>query len=255
MESSPSEILISLRRKGSRTNPLRITYDVIEVSHRWIGSSLVNRQTVIRIALVGLVLLVLAIAYQTGVLARFSSIAAAQKTLLGLGAWGYVVFVIAYGALQPFGIPGTIFIFVAPLIWPFGTALCLSMAGTMAASVVGFSFARFVARDWLAPKIPKRFARYSDALERRAFATVLLLRLIFWMPQALHAFLGLSKVPFWTHFWASLLGYVPILTACTYFGPSLLDWIKGRSWQSLLVAAGIVMAVGVWQWRRQTESA
>ena len=116
MESSPSEIPISLRRKGSRTNPLRITYDVIEVSHRWIGSSLVNRQTVIRIALVGLVLLVLAIAYQTGVLARFSSIAAAQKTLLGLGAWGYVVFVIAYRALQPFGIPGTIFIFVAPLI-------------------------------------------------------------------------------------------------------------------------------------------
>ena len=84
---------------------------------------------------------------------------------------------------------------------------------------------------------------------------MLLLRLIFWMPQALHAFLGLSKVPFWTHFWASLLGYVPILTACTYFGPSLLDWIKGRSWQSLLVAAGVVMAVGVWQWRRQTEPA
>ena len=214
---------------------------MIEVSHRWIGSLLVNRQTVIRIALVGLVLLVLAIAYRTGVLARFSSIAAAQQTLLGLGAWGYVVFVVAYGALQPFGIPGT--------------ALCLSMAGTMAASVVGFSFARFVARDWLAPKIPKRFARYSDALEKRAFATVLLLRLIFWMPQALHAFLGLSKVPFWTHFWASLLGYVPILTACTYFGPSLLDWIKGRSWQSLLVAAGVVMAVGVWQWRRQTEPA
>lgn len=211
-----------------------------------------KRQTLARLALIGLVLMVLAIAYKTGVLAQFSSLAMARQTLLSLGAWGYVVFVVAYGALQPFGIPGTIFIFVAPLIWRFPIALSLSMAGTMAASVVGFSFARFVARDWLAPKIPARFAKYNDALEKRAFVTVVVLRLIFWMPQALHAFLGLSKVPFWTHFWGSLLGYFPILTACTYFGPSLLDWLKGFSWQSLLLVVGIAIALGIWQWRRRT---
>lgn len=194
----------------------------------------------------------LAIAYKTGVLAQFSSLAMARQTLLSLGAWGYVVFVVAYGVLQPFGIPGTIFIFVAPLIWRFPIALSLSMAGTMAASVVGFSFARFVARDWLAPKIPERFAKYNDALEKRAFVTVVVLRLIFWMPQALHAFLGLSKVPFWTHFWGSLLGYLPILTACTYFGPSLLDWLKGFSWQSLLLVVGIAIGLGIWQWHRRS---
>ena len=196
--------------------------------------------------------MMLAIAYKTGVLAQFSSLAMARQTLLSLGAWGYVVFVVAYGVLQPFGIPGTIFIFVAPLIWRFPIALSLSMAGTMAASVVGFSFARFVARDWLAPKIPERFAKYNDALEKRAFVTVVVLRLIFWMPQALHAFLGLSKVPFWTHFWGSLLGYLPILTACTYFGPSLLDWLKGFSWQSLLLVVGIAIGLGIWQWHRRT---
>ena len=211
-----------------------------------------KRQTLARLALIGLVLMMLAIAYKTGVLAQFSSLAMARQTLLSLGAWGYVVFVVAYGVLQPFGIPGTIFIFVAPLIWRFPIALSLSMAGTMAASVVGFSFARFVARDWLAPKIPERFAKYNDALEKRAFVTVVVLRLIFWMPQALHAFLGLSKVPFWTHFWGSLLGYFPILTACTYFGPSLLDWLKGFSWQSLLLVVGIAIALGIWQWRRRT---
>ncbi len=211
-----------------------------------------KRQTLARLALIGLVLMMLAIAYKTGVLAQFSSLAMARQTLLSLGAWGYVVFVVAYGVLQPFGIPGTIFIFVAPLIWRFPIALSLSMAGTMAASVVGFSFARFVARDWLAPKIPERFAKYNDALEKRAFVTVVVLRLIFWMPQALHAFLGLSKVPFWTHFWGSLLGYLPILTACTYFGPSLLDWLKGFSWQSLLLVVGIAIGLGIWQWHRRT---
>lgn len=210
-----------------------------------------NRQTLARIALTGLVLIVLAVSYRTGVLAQFSELATARQTLLGLGPWGYVAFVVAYAVLQPFGVPGTIFVFVAPLIWPFQTAFALSMAGTMAASVVGFSFARFVARDWLAPKIPRQFAKYNDALEQRAFVTVALLRLIFWMPQALHAFLGLSKVPFWTHFWGSFVGYLPVLAACSYFGPSLLDWMKDHQWQSLLIAASIALTFGMWQWRRR----
>lgn len=209
-----------------------------------------NRKTATRIALIGLVLIGLAVAYKSGVLARFSTLTTAKQTLLGLGGWGYVAFVLAYAALQPFGVPGTIFVFVAPLIWPFWTSLSLSLVGTMAASVIGFSFARFVAREWLAAKIPARFARYNDALERRAFVTVALLRLVFWMPQALHTFLGLSKVSFWTHFWGSLVGYLPVLAACSYFGPSVLDWMKGLPWQVWLLAALAVLTLGVWQWHR-----
>jgi len=65
-----------------------------------------------------------------------------------------------------------------------------------------------VARDWgVESKIPARFRKYDEALAARAFSTVFLLRFIFWMPQLLHTFLGVSKVPFWTHFWASLAGY------------------------------------------------
>lgn len=209
-----------------------------------------NRRTAARIAVIALVLLGLAVAYKSGVLARFSTLSTARQTLLGLGGWGHVAFVLAYAALQPFGIPGTLFIFVASLIWPFWTALSLSLVGTLAASVIGFSFARFVAREWLAPKIPARFARYNDALERRAFVTVVLLRLIFWMSQALHTFLGLSKVSFWTHFWGSLVGYLPVLIACSYFGPALLDWLKGLPWPVWLAVALAVLTLGVWQWHR-----
>jgi uncharacterized membrane protein YdjX (TVP38/TMEM64 family) len=214
----------------------------------------VNRQTVARVVLIGLVLLVLACAYKMGVLQQFSSRAMAQKTLLGLGAWGYLAFVVAYALLQPFGVPGTIFVFVAPLIWPFGTSLVLSMVGTMAASVIGFSFARFMARDWLAPRIPARFAKYNDALEHRAFATVVVLRFIFWMSQPLHTFLGLSKVPFWTHFFGSLVGYLPVLAACSYFGPGLVGWLKGLSLTSWLLIAGLTISLIVWHWRFRFRS-
>jgi uncharacterized membrane protein YdjX (TVP38/TMEM64 family) len=169
----------------------------------------------------GSVLLLLAVAHGLGVLQRFADPAGLARTLRELGPWGYVAFVGAYTLLQPFGVPGTVFILAAPLIWPWPVAFALSMLGTMCASVVGFSFTRFVARDWLARFIPPRFQNYEQALAARGFATVFTLRLVFWMPPLLHAFFGLSRVRFWTHFWASLLGYVLPLLVISYFGQRL----------------------------------
>jgi uncharacterized membrane protein YdjX (TVP38/TMEM64 family) len=148
---------------------------------------------------------------------------ALARALVEMGAWGYLAFIIAYTVLQPFGVPGTVFVVAAPLIWPWPTAFALSMVGTMAASVVGFSFARFVARDWVAARVPARLRKYDAALEQNAFQTVVLLRLIFWMPQVLHFFLGVSKVGFWTHFWGSLIGYTPPLLLVSYLGAEMFD--------------------------------
>jgi uncharacterized membrane protein YdjX (TVP38/TMEM64 family) len=68
------------------------------------------------------------------------------------------------------------------------------------------------------------------------------------MPPALHAFFGVSKVGFWTHFWGSLIGYVPTLLAVSYFGSRMFDasgkmqpdaWpiMGGMAVASLLIAA------------------
>lgn len=170
-----------------------------------------------------LVLLALAAAHHFGVFARVAQPKMLAQSLLAMGAWGYLAFILAYTFLQPFGVPGTIFIVAAPLIWPWQTAFALSMIGTMGASVVGFSFARFVAKDWVSKRIPARFRKYDEALERDAFQTVLLLRLVLWMPQVLHSFLGISRVGFWTHFWGSLLGYAPPLLVVSYLGGQMFD--------------------------------
>jgi uncharacterized membrane protein YdjX (TVP38/TMEM64 family) len=210
----------------------------------------------VRIALVVMVIAALLLAQQTGLLQHFADPAGVRTALLGLGPWGYVAFVLAYAALQPFGVPGTVFIWAAPLIWPWPVAFALSMTGTMAASVVGFSFARFVARDWIAPRIPERFRRYDEALAGRAFATVFTLRLIFWMPPLLHAFFGVSRVRFATHFWGSLCGYVVPLLLVSYFGQRLFDAIRGVSaeaWVLLGVLSGVT-ALGAWAWRRGVAS-
>nr|WP_277989541.1 VTT domain-containing protein [Corallococcus sp. NCSPR001] len=194
-----------------------------------------------------MVLLVLGGAWSLDVFAWLSEPKALAQTLVELGAWGYLAFIVAYTVLQPFGVPGSIFIVAAPLIWPWRTAFALSMIGTMAASVVGFSFARFVAKDWVSARIPARFRKYDDALEERAFQTVVVLRLVLWMPQVLHGFLGVSKVGFWTHFWGSLVGYVPPLLLVSYLGNEMFD-ASGRmqpgAWPILggLLAASLLFA-------------
>ncbi|MDB4929814.1 MAG: putative rane protein [Myxococcaceae bacterium] len=204
----------------------------------------------------GLVVALLLAAWRTGVLRQFADPASVRLTLLALGPWGYVAFVLAYAALQPFGVPGTVFVMAAPLIWPWPVAFALSMVGTMAASVVGFSFARFVARDFIAPRIPERFRRYDEALAKRAFATVFTLRLIFWMPPLLHAFFGVSKVRFATHFWGSLAGYVIPLLLVSYFGERTFEAMRrvpAEQWALGGVAAATV-ALLVWAWRRRAAS-
>lgn len=187
-----------------------------------------------------LVAALLALAKLYGVFDALRDPSHVASVVVDLGGLGYLAFVLAYAALNPFGVPGTVFIVAAPLIWPWPIAYALSMIGTMCASVVGFSFSRFVARDLLASRIPARFKRYEDALERRAFLTVFLLRLVFWMPFLLHAFFGVSKVKGWTHFWASLAGYALPLFLVSYFGQRLFDLgrhVSSRAWVAAALAA------------------
>lgn len=211
-----------------------------------------NALQALRVAVVLAALGIMGVAHGLGILQRFADPAGVARSLVELGPWGYAAFVLAYTLLQPFGVPGTVFILAAPLIWPWQEAFVLSLVGTMCASVVGFSFARLVARDWLAGLIPARFKRYEAALEARGFSTVFVLRLVFWMPPLLHAFFGVSRVRFWTHFWASLLGYLLPLFLVSFFGQRIFDALKSlplAAW--LAVAGGLGLAtLAMWGARR-----
>lgn len=210
----------------------------------------------LRIAAVLGVVTLLFFAQRLGVLEQLGAPERARDTLRGLGVWGYLAFVVSYAALQPFGIPGTVFVVAAALVWPWPIAFALSMIGTMAASVVGFSFARFVARDFLAKRIPARFRKYDAALERRAFTTVFVLRLVFWMPPLLHAFFGVSRVRFSTHFWGSLAGYVLPLLLVSVFGPRLFELLRSGSvevWGGMALTA-VLVGLGVWCFERRRDA-
>ncbi len=202
----------------------------------------------LRIASVAVVLAGLVAAQRLGLFHRFADPAGVARTLVEIGPWGYVAFIVAYAVLQPFGVPGTVFIVAAPLIWAWPVAFALSMTGTMAASVVGFSFARFVARDWLSSRVPARFQKYDEALAARAYTTVFVLRLVFWMPPLLHVFFGVSRVRFWTHFWGSFVGYLLPLFLVSFFGQALFDVLKSapaKAWIELGLGM-VLLALATW---------
>ncbi len=209
----------------------------------------------LRIAALVLVLAALVVAERYGVFHEFADPARMARALVERGAWGYLTFVVAYAAIQPFGVPGTVFVVAAALIWPWPVAFALSMAGTMAASVVGFSLSRALLREWVSRLIPARFRKYDEALATRAFATVFFLRLVFWMPPLLHAFFGVSKVRFWTHFWGSLAGYLLPLFVMSFFGLRVFDALKGAPVAVWVEggAAALFAAAIAWALRRRSQ--
>jgi uncharacterized membrane protein YdjX (TVP38/TMEM64 family) len=206
-----------------------------------------------RLAVVLAVVVLLVLAQRLGVFHQLADPARLKQTLVDLGPWGYAAFLVSYTLLQPFGVPGTVFVMAAPLIWPWPIAFALSMIGTCSASVVGFSFARFVARDWVSPRIPARFRAYDEALEKRGFATVFLLRLVFWMPPLLHAFFGVSRVRFSTHLLGSAAGYVLPLFLTSYFGQRVFDALREAPASVWIGAAAVAaLALGIaWAARRR----
>jgi uncharacterized membrane protein YdjX (TVP38/TMEM64 family) len=207
-----------------------------------------RRRDVARLLVVGIVASILTTAWKLGLLNQLGEPAKLGRALVNLGGWGYAAYVLAFTLLQPFGVPGTVFIVAAALIWPWPIAFLLSMLGSLFASTAGFNFARFVARDWASPRIPARFRKYNDALELRAFWTIFWLRLVFWMQPMLHLFFGLSKVRGTTHFWASAAGYVLPLFVVSYFGQRVFDALRLlplRTWVKLAITVAIVAIGGI----------
>jgi uncharacterized membrane protein YdjX (TVP38/TMEM64 family) len=193
-----------------------------------------------KLALLLAVVLLVAAAHRLGLFGLFGDAATAKRTLLDLGPLGYAAYLAAFALLQPFGVPGFVFVIAASLVWPTSTAIGLSLVGSCFASMVGFSFARYVARDWVEKKIPARWRKYDERLAERGFATVLLLRLIFWQQPLLHLALGLSRVRFSSHLGASMIAYVGPIVATCYFGEAFFTAIREQPAERW-AAAGVVL--------------
>jgi uncharacterized membrane protein YdjX (TVP38/TMEM64 family) len=181
--------------------------------HRWIRFFL------------GVFILAVAVALIVSGVYESLSPEAIRARLLGLGPWGPVLFVVVFGALQPFGVSAHVFIIGASLVWSPGLGALLSWLGALAASSAAFCFARYMGRDWVQRRVPARMRAWDDRLDRDGFRTVLLLRLLFFTFGPMQLMLGVSKVRFVPFLFASALGLAPMIVLTSYVGSSLVAWV------------------------------
>ena len=208
-----------------------------------------------RLLMLGALVAVLVTAYLTGVLALVGDQERLATTLRDWGVWGYVLFLAVFMLLEPTVFPSIVFIVPATLVWSRPTAFALSLAGGLGASLIGFGFARYLARDWVAARMPARFRRYDDRLERNGLTTVILIRLVFFMAPPSHWVLGLSRVRFSEYLLGTAIGVVPGILALVYIGGSLVSWIGGQPPHVWAIATLAIVALAtLWLLRRRARS-
>jgi uncharacterized membrane protein YdjX (TVP38/TMEM64 family) len=170
------------------------------------------------------------------------------------GAWGGVIFIVAYSFLQPFGVNGLVFLLSAPLIWSPTEAFLLNWAGTVGTGIFSFSGARFVARDWVQQRLPKRVRRFDDRLDTRGFRTVFLLRLVFYTAPTVQWALGVSRVSPAPFLAGTVLGVAPFTLLTTLLGVRVAAWLEEHPvatwpWDQLapilVIAAVIIAAISI----------
>ena len=174
-----------------------------------------------------LTLAVLAIAvalYASGAHERLD-VAAIREGVRATGLWAPLLYVLGFALIQPFLVPSYFFTIAATLVWSLPEAFVLSWLGAIGSAHVSFGFARFVARDWVQDRLPKRLERLDQRLEESGFRTLLGLRLVFFLTAPVQWAIGVSRVRFGPFVLATVLGLAPFTLIVVLASDTVLRWL------------------------------
>jgi uncharacterized membrane protein YdjX (TVP38/TMEM64 family) len=204
-----------------------------------------------RILLVALLLGALAAAWALG-LHQHLNLASLRALVERAGWWGPLVFVALF-SLEGLGMPGIPWMLTAIAVWPPWQAFALNWLGCMAATAVGFWYARTLGREFVAARLPERMRRFERRVIERGFQTVFGIRLALFIAPYVHWALGLSPIGFRTYMVASGLAYLPTVAFITFFGASAFAWLaaESRAAWAVAIAAGLALLVALLVWRRR----
>lgn len=192
-----------------------------------------------RAAVLIAVLAVVAAAWWLGWLDRIEA-ESVQELLRESGPWGPALYVVGFALVEPLGVPGLVFIIPASFVWPLPVAFALSWVGSIGAGIVGFGFARWVARDFVQRHLPERFHRFDRQLERHALRAVILVRLVFFLAPPAHWVLGVSRVPLGTFVAGSAIGFAPGVALMTVAGPAVVAFWQSVERPGLWIGLGVL---------------
>ena len=150
------------------------------------------------------------------------------------GFWAPLVFILVYAAAVCLFVPGTVVTALgAALFGPYWGFLYV-YAGAMIGSSVAFWIGRTLGREFAASLIGDRLRKYDEGVERKGFATVLYLRLIYFPFTPMNFGMGLTKVRFGDYFWGTALGILVGTFVLTFFVGTIKEVWIGGDWGQLI---------------------
>ena len=202
-----------------------------------------------RLIIIAVIATIVAVGFYTGLFQQLNPESLGELGV-SAGFWGPVVITLLFILLEPFAVPGAIFMLTATALWPAWIVFLVSWIGGTGAGMLGFGFARYFARDWVSGRLPARLRKWDERLSNEGLPVVILFRLTFFLNPASHWALGLSSVRPATALLGTAIGFLPWMAAWAFFGERVGLWFETNSTAmivgvALALAAGIALAVFV----------
>jgi uncharacterized membrane protein YdjX (TVP38/TMEM64 family) len=181
---------------------------------------------------------------------------AIRDALRDSGAWGPLLFWIAFALGELIAIPSVLFVIAAGLTWPTEQALVFAWLGCVFAATAVFVVARYAARGFAQGRLPAALRDLDRRVEKRGLWTVVVVRLLTYLHPAVHAALAVSSVRARDYVIGTALGVVPLTTALVVFGEQFAEGIGAVPnwvWATAVVAAFAWTARAVNQRRRKAD--
>lgn len=155
------------------------------------------------------------------------SIEGLKSKIDSYGIWAPVAFIVMYQIRPLFFLPATITSTAAALIWGWEALTYIIIADSLCATWQ-FLGARYFAHGFAQKIIKNRMDRVNRLVEKRAFITVFIVRLV---PNIVldlqNISFGLTKVKYVTYISATILGLLPGKFLIIYFIHSLTNMESG----------------------------
>lgn len=147
-----------------------------------------------------------------------------QALMSGLGALGFLAFVVLFTVGELVHVPGIVFVGAAIVAYGPWLGFGAGLAGAIVSLSVSFWVVRLVGGQPLGQIQRPFLRRMLDRLETQPIRTVAVLRVLFQMLPALNYGLAMSKVRFRDYLFGSVLGLVPVIAVIA----ASFDWIAAR---------------------------
>lgn len=155
------------------------------------------------------------------------------------GYWSVIIF-IGFGVIRPLLlVPTTLILILGALLFGY-LGMVYSLASEILASTAAFYLSRYLGHDFIENHTGERFKNFEHKLENHSFKSIILLRLMFFVPNDLINYAaGASSITYNSFIFASVVGTLPKVVLYNYSTIGISD-IRYLIIPALILAVSIL---------------